>query len=174
MRTLIILAMLTIAVLTGAPYAAWVLNRLVGTNATVMPDAAGVMHQVILGPAAPVPDWLPRLPGEGVVMASRWSPGGEMLDEGDLEVLTHKGLDECRDFYRQALQRQGFVLDDPSQPQVDPAIAAWLALDGDLLAHRSATGHQIQVQFRSPQGMILQPRLIQIHFRQRITSSINR
>lgn len=166
MRTVLILVLLAIAGLTGAPYAAWILNRMVGTGTTVMADAAGVTHQVILGPAAPLPEWLPRLPGEWVVMASRWSPGGEMLDEGDLEVLTHKSLDDCRDFYRQALERQGFVTDQ-SGPQIDPAVAAWLAIDDQVLVRRPATGHQVQVQFRSPQGLILRPRLIQIHFRQR-------
>jgi hypothetical protein len=178
MKRLFLFGLLAIAILVGTPYAAWMLNSLMGTYTVTMVEHDGSQRVLTLGPNAPVPDWMPALPGALVVQASRWAPTPQAVDSGDLEVLSHQDFDSIKGFYREAFEQRGFVVEDLGIGTLNPAAAAYLGLDGQLAANRSVShlqgsnlqgsNLQVTVQLRSPEGLIVRPRLVQIHWAQTI------
>src|SRR5918911_5645202 len=109
MRVRIFLALvLGLAVAAGYPYAALILNRMIGTSTVVFAERDGLDRRLILGPDAPRPDWLPLFPGSLVVQAGHWlpSPGREIA--GDLELVSHADLEDIKQFYLDALSAAGF------------------------------------------------------------------
>ena len=156
---------LAVSLVAGYPYAAFILNRVIGTSTAVFTEHDGVQRTLILGPDAPRPDWLPMLPRAVIVQAGHWlpSPGREIA--GDVELLTHKGADEIKGFYLPALRTAGFDMRDIGYgANLNPATAAFLGIANTLMGYRSDTGVTITVTTRSADGIILPSRVVQIHW----------
>jgi hypothetical protein len=155
------------ALLAGYPYAALILNRVIGTNTVVFVEHDGINRSLILGPHAPRPDWLPILPRALVVQAGHWlpSPGREIA--GDVELLTHKDVEEVKRFYLDQLTAAGFEMHDIGFGTLNAPIAAYLGIDNMLEGYRRDSKLGIAVTIRSPGGLILSSRLVQIHWQTR-------
>jgi len=164
---------LAVALVAGYPYAALLLNRIIGTNTVVFTERDGTQRTLIQGPNAPRPDWLPMLPHSIIVQAGHWlpSPGREIA--GDLELLTHKGVDEIKTFYLRELRAVGFDTSDIGYGTLNGPAAAYLGVANILQGYRSDTGLNISVTTRTASGFILPSRTVQIHW-QKCDISLNR
>jgi hypothetical protein len=155
---------LTVAVVAGYPYAAFIVNRVIGTNTVVFTERDGLKRTLIMGPDAPRPDWLPMLPQSLIVQAGNWlpSPGREVA--GDLELLTHKDVEEIKRFYLDGLNAVGFEIRDIGYGTLNAPAAAYLGIANMLEGRRSDTDLTITVTTRTPDGLILPSRTVQIHW----------
>jgi hypothetical protein len=156
---------LAVALVAGYPYAALILNRVIGTSTVVFGEHDGTQRSLIMGPDAPRPDWLPMLPRAVVIQAGHWlpSPGREIA--GDVELLTHKGVDEIKSFYLPQLRAAGFEVRDIGYGgSLNTATAAYLGIANTLMGYRRDTGLTITVTTRTADGFILPSRLVQIHW----------
>jgi len=148
----------------GAPYAAWVLNRVQGPWSADAVEADGSRTHMQFGTDLPRPDWVPVYPGALIVQASRLvaarSPSGVHF----LDVSTRDALDDIKRFYAERLGDAGFKVRDLGTWPVDARTAAFLGLDGTLYAERAATDDRISIQIHAPEG-ILSTRLLQLQWR---------
>ena len=154
-----------LAVLVGYPYAGLVISHAMGTATVVMTEQDGTRRTLVMGPGATHPDWLPVMPDAVVINAGRWLPTQSQPDEGDLEILTHAGLDDVRRFYTENLRQQGFDVKDLGFGPLNPMTAAYLGIDGMLYGYRAATKDEVALDIRSASGLILSSRVLQIHWR---------
>lgn len=161
---LFLVALLAVALVAGYPYASLILNRIIGTNTVVLTESDGSQRKLIMGPDAPRPDWLPILPQAAIVLASHWMPSPGRDVAGDLELLTHKGVDEIKKFYLEQLRLKGFETRDAGFGTLNAASAAYLGIANILEGYRSDTGMTIGVTTRSASGLIMPSRTVQIHW----------
>ena len=159
--------LVAVTLLAGYPYAALILNRVLGTGTVVFVEHDGVSRSLIMGPDAPRPDWLPLPPRSVVVQAAHWlpSPGREVA--GEVELLTHQGVDEIKQFYLDRLRSAGFEMRDLGYGPMNPLTAAYLGVDNMLQGYRRDTKLQVGVTTRSRDGLIVPSRIVQIHWQTR-------
>jgi hypothetical protein len=156
--------LIVVGLLAGYPYVNLVLYRMLGTTTVMMTEHDGTQRALVMGPDAPRPDWLPLLPRSVITQAGHWmpSPGREIA--GDVEVLTHKGLDDIKRYYLDALGAAGFEMQDAGYGAMTPPIAAYLGVDNILLGYRRDSKLAISVTTRAPGGMMSLSRIVQIHW----------
>ena len=164
---LFISLVLAVALVAGYPYAALIINRVLGTTTVVFTERDGVQRSLIMGPDTPRPEWLPILPRSLVVQAGHWlpSPGREVA--GDVELLTHKTVEDIKSFYLDRLNAVGFDMRDTGYGPLNAPVAAYLGIDNTLLGYQSATKLTISVTTRSPGGLVFPSRTVQIHWQTR-------
>jgi hypothetical protein len=159
--------LLAVGLVAGYPYASLIIYRVIGTNTVVFTEHDGVQRSLIMGPDAPRPEWLPVLPRSIVVQAGHWlpSPGREVA--GDLELLTHKNVDEIKRFYLDRLNAAGFEMRDIGFGPLNALTAAYLGIDNSLLGYQRATKLAITVTTRSADGWLFASRIVQVHWQTR-------
>ena len=162
----LLLPLALIAAFAGSPYLAFVLHHALGTTAVVATEADGTQRRSSSGPGVPQPDWLAKPSGALTVQSARWLPDKDALDSGISGILTHADAQDVRDFYTQSLRDQGFEVEDIGIAPLDPRTAAFVGIAGTLLAERASTGHELSVQIRTPEGLILKPRMVTVVWRQ--------
>jgi hypothetical protein len=155
---------LAVALVAGYPYAALILNRVIGTSSVVFTERDGLTRSLVMGPDAPRPDWLPALPQSLVVQAGHWLPSPGRDIAGDLELLTHKGVEEIKRFYLDALGAAGFATRDIGYGTLNAPAAAYLGIANMLEGHRAVDDLTITVTTRTPDGLIFPSRTVQIHW----------
>ena len=155
--------LIALAVVAGYPYAGLVLYRLLGTTTVAMVEHDGTPRSMIMGPAAPLPEWLPQLPRGWTVTAAHWHPSPGRPIAGGQEVLTHTSVDEVKRFYAAALAEAGFAMRDDGIGTLTPPVAAYLGIDNTLVGTRD-DGLVISVVTRSAGGLILPSRIVQINW----------
>jgi hypothetical protein len=101
------------------------------------------------------------------VQAGHWlpSPGREVA--GDVELLTHKGVEEIKRFYLDGLRAAGFEMRDIGYGPLNAATAAYLGIDNTLHGYRGDAKLAISVVTRSAGGFVLPSRTVQIHWQRR-------
>ncbi len=60
-------ALVIVSFLAGYPYAALILNRILGTNTSTLLEHDGRHSVLTMGPNAPRPDWVPMMPRAWVI-----------------------------------------------------------------------------------------------------------
>jgi hypothetical protein len=163
--------LLVVALVAGYPYASLIVNRIIGMNTVVFTEHDGRQRTLISGPDAPRPEWLPVLPRSFIVQAGHWvpSPGREIA--GDLELLTHKNVEEIKRFYLDGLNAAGFDTRDIGYGPLNPLTAAALGIANMLQGHRSDGDLTITVTIHTADGFILPSRTVKIHW-QRLDQSL--
>jgi hypothetical protein len=160
-----LLILVLIAVLFGSPYAALLLNRVMGSwTATAIEQDGSVTH-MSFGQDLPPPDYVPAFPGASVVQTSRVVSQQFPSGVGFVELAVHGSADEVRDFYRSRLEASGFTVDDLGTQGLNPAAAAYLGVAGTLAAKRPGTDDAVTVQIRTEEGIVLRSRLVQLSWR---------
>lgn len=72
MPRILVIGLVMFAAIAGYPYAPVIIYWLTGTNTIVMAEHDGSQRTLISGPAAPVPMWVPKLPGSVMITAAHW------------------------------------------------------------------------------------------------------
>jgi hypothetical protein len=159
--------LLAVTVVAGYPYAGLLLGRIIGTSTVTFSEHDGIQRTMVMGPDAPRPEWLPILPRSVVVQAAHWlpSPGREVA--GSVELLTHKSVDEVKRYYLYALRAAGFDVRDAGFGPINAATAAYMGIDNTLLGWRADTSLWISVTTRTPGGLFVPSRTVQINWQKR-------
>ena len=163
--------LLAVALVAGYPYASLIVNRAIGTTTVVFTEHDGRQRTLISGPDAPRPEWLPVLPRSFIVQAGHWLPSPDRETAGDLELLTHKSVDEVKRFYLEALHAAGFDIRDIGYGPLNPLTAAYLGIANTLEGHRSDDDLTITVTTHTADSFILPSRTVKIHW-QRLDGSL--
>jgi hypothetical protein len=71
-----------------------------------------------------------------------------------LELGTRASLEEVKRFYTAALTAAGFEVTDHGIAPLNPLTAAYLGIAGTLSGRRAATDDAIDIQIRTPDGLI--------------------
>ena len=160
-----LLGLVLIAVLFGSPYAALLLNQVMGPWSATLTEANGSVSQLNFDPSMPPPDFVPVFPGALVVQSSRLISQDAPSGIGFLELTAHGSAEEVRDFYQTRLAAAGFSVNDLGTQGLNAATAAYLGLDGTIVGTRSATDDVVTVQIRGEEGILLRSRLLQLNWR---------
>ena len=158
--------LILISALAGYPYASLVLYRVIGTSAVVFTERNGTQRSLISGPAAPLPDWVPILPGSLTIGATYWPPTPDRPIAGGVELLTHKGVDDIKQFYLDALRGAKFDARDIGFGLLNAQNSAFFGVENELLAYRADTDVTLSVSTSTPSGLLLRPRLVKLHWQQ--------
>ncbi len=159
------LPLLLIAGFAGSPYFGAVFYHLLGTSTVVAMEADGTARTSTSGPGASQPDWLTQPPGALTTNSTRWLPHKDALDSGVFGMLTHAEARDVSAYYTQFLRQQGFDVEDIGLGTLDQRTAAFVGVAGTILAERTSTGHELSIQIRTPQGLIVKPRHVMIVWR---------
>lgn len=157
--------LLLLVLLFGTPSAALVIYRMMGSWNAVGIEADGSATAMEFGPDVARPDWVPVLPGADIVGASRVTASKHYAGFGSIEVASRASLDEIKAFYMTRLRASGFEVSDLGTGPLNPATARYLGIDSMIEARRAATGDQVNVQIRSPEGLLFPTRLVQLGWR---------
>jgi hypothetical protein len=153
-----------IALVFGASYASALINRIMGPwNSTAIHQDGSLSHMQF-GADLPRPEWVPVYPGAWVVGGSKITSVQHPTGFHGLDLGTRASLDEVKRFYTEQFTAAGFEVSDLGLMGLNPPTAAMLGIDGMLSAKRHATDDAIDVQIRTPDG-IIPSRLLQIHWR---------
>lgn len=153
-----------IALIFGASYASALINRIMGPWSSTAIHQDGSLSHMQFGVDLPRPEWVPVYPGAWVVGASKITSEQHPAGFHGLDLGTRASLDEVKRFYTEQLTAAGFEVSDLGLMGLNPPTAAMLGIDGMLSAKRHATDDAIDVQIRTPDG-IVPSRLLQIHWR---------
>jgi hypothetical protein len=159
-------ALLLVAALGfGAPYAALLLNSVMGPwSADAIEQDGSVTHMTFDRNMAAA-DFVPLYPGAAVVQGSRLvsrdAPGGF----SSLELAVRASADEIRDFYRSRLVAAGFTVEDLGTQGLNAAAAAYLGVAGTLAAQRPPTDDAVVVQISTEEGLVMRSRLVKVSWR---------
>src|SRR5258705_4631 len=102
-----LLGLVLIAVLFGSPYAALLLNQVMGPWSATLTEANGSVSQLNFDPSMPPPDFVPVFPGALVVQSSRLVSQDAPSGIGFLELTARGPAEEVRAFYHRRLARAG-------------------------------------------------------------------
>jgi hypothetical protein len=157
--------LVVVTLVFGASYAAGLLYQAMGPWEGSMVEADGTVTHIQFGAHLPRPEWVPVYPDAWVVQSSKLVsakfPGGVH----SLELGTRASRDEVKRFYTERLTAAGFAVEDLGIAPLNPLTAAYLGIDGTLVGRRPATDDRIDIQIRTPDGLIIPSRLLQIHWR---------
>jgi hypothetical protein len=158
-----ILGLVLLAVLFGSPYAALVLNQVMGAwSATAIEQD---VTQMTFDPNMPPPDFLPVFPGASVVQSSRVVSRAAPSGVGFIELAVYGSADAVRNFYQARLAAAGFTVDDLGTQGLNAATAAYLGLAGTLVGKRASTDDVLTIQIRDEEGILFRSRLLQLSWR---------
>jgi hypothetical protein len=148
----------------GASYAAAIITRVMGPWTATAVEQDGSLTHMQFGPGLTRPEWVPVYPGAWVAQASRSVSVKAPSGFHSLELGTRASLEEVKRFYTAALTAAGFEVADLGLMSLNPLTAEYLGIAGALTATRAATDDRIDIQIRTPDGLI-PSRLLQIHWR---------
>jgi len=149
----------------GAPYATAILYRVMGPWSADAIEADGSVTHMEFGTHLARPDWVPVPSDATIVQASRLTSAAAPEGFNGLDLTTREPLDDIKRFYTTQLESAGFAVTDEGIGPLNPATARYLGIDGTLIGIRAATADTITVQIRSPEGILVPSRLLQIHWR---------
>jgi hypothetical protein len=158
-------ALLVVATLVfGAAYASTIITHIMGPWSATAVEQDGSLTHMQFGPDLPRPEWVPILPGAWVAQASKLVSLRAPSGFHSLELGTRASLDDVKRFYTAALTAAGFEVTDLGIAPLNPLTAEYLGIAGTISGRRAATDDAIDIQIRTPDGLI-PSRLLQIHWR---------
>ena len=122
-------------------------------SATAVEQDGSLTHMQF-GADLPRPEWVPLYPGAWVVTGSRLTSVRHPSGFHSLDIGTRASLDEVKRFYTEQLTAAGFEVSDLGLIGLNPPTAVLLGIDGMLSAKRPSTDDAIDVQIRTPDGII--------------------
>ena len=162
MKRVLAFVVLGLVLLYGSPYAALLLNRIMGPWSATAIEADGSTTWMEFGTDLPRPDWVAVMPGADIVQASHLISRQHPQGFGFLDLATRASEEDVNAFYRARLEAAGFAVEDLGLGPLNAATAAYLGLAGTLMGTRAATLDQIAVQIGTLEGVIRPSRLLRI------------
>jgi hypothetical protein len=162
MRRILAFIVLGVVLLYGSPYAALVLDRVMGPWSATAIEVDGSTTRMEFGADLPRPEWVVVMPGADIVQASHLVSRQHPQGFGFLDLATRASEEDVKAFYRTRLEAAGFTVEDLGLGPLNAATAAYLGVAGTLLGTRAATSDQIAIQIGRLEGVIRPSRLLQI------------
>jgi hypothetical protein len=160
-----LLGLVLIAVLFGSPYAALILNQVMGPwSATAIEQDGSVTH-MRFDSGMPAPDFVPVYPGASVVQSSLLVSQAFPSGVGSLELAAQASAAQVRDFYRSRLEAAGFTVTDLGTMGLNPAAAALIGTDGTMFGKRPTTDDAVTLQISTEEGVLIRSRHLQVSWR---------
>ena len=156
--------LIVLSLVFGASYASAIIYRLMDPSSATAIEHDGNVTHMQFSASLPRPEWVPVYPGAWVVQGARLTSVRFPSGYHSLDLGTRASLDEVKRFYTGQLTTAGFEVSDLGLMGLNPATAAYLGVDGMLSAKRPSTDDAIDIQIRTPDGLI-PSRLLQIHWR---------
>jgi hypothetical protein len=116
------------------------------------------------GQDLPRPDWVPVYPGGDIVQASRTLSEEHPQGFGRLEIATRASMEALRGFYLERLTASGFAMNDDGTGPMDARTADFLGVARILTGRRDGTGDRVFVQIRTPEGILLPSRVVELRW----------
>ena len=161
-RGLVVAVVVAIGFLIGSPYFSWVLFRVMGEQTAWSINRDNTRSTLVWGPDIVPPDWVPVMPGTLLIKSGRWIEyEGRPSKSGNLELLSHDDAAAIVAWYAQQLAERGFVV-APTPEASD--IQRLMAVEGEVRAANPSLGVDVRVVVRSRQGLLLRPRLVEVHW----------
>ena len=164
MRWFVIPLLVVLTLAFGASYASTLIHAFMGPWSATAVEHDGSVTQMQFSRDLPRPSWVPFYPGGWVVQASTLTSASMPGGFHSLDLGTRASLDEVKRFYTAELTAAGFVVEDHGLMSLNPATAAMLGIAGALSGKRADTDDQIDIQIRTPDGLI-PSRMLQIRWR---------
>jgi hypothetical protein len=158
-------ALLLIALLFGSSYAATVLNWAMGSWEATAIEQDGTLTHMRVDPGMRPPDFVPLFPGAQIVQSARIVSQAAPSGIDSLDLTVRGSADEVRVFYRTQLEGSGFVVSELVVPNLNPMTAAYLGLDGGLVAKRAASDDILTLQIRTEEGLLIRSRPLHLSWR---------
>jgi hypothetical protein len=156
-RSLLFGLFAAIALALAWPYLGLVIFRMVGTETVIAYEADGTARSFVVGPDAPLPDWLPRMPRSLTLSAAHWLDGS---GAGGHDVIAHASPDAIEKFYGDELSAAGFVMTTtPLRPEY-----AMLGIAGGVSGRRERDSLEINIIIRSRESFVSPARAVQINW----------
>lgn len=160
----LIVALIGVSLLGGYPYAALLLNRVLGTNTATLTEHDGRTSTLVFGPSAPRPDWVPVPASAWVVTATQWVSGKPNLPAGSVDLLSHQGTDALKSFFVDALAERDCVVADNGTGNLAPQVAQYLAIDKFLSADCPKAASALSITIRTSAGWVLPSRMVEVRW----------
>jgi hypothetical protein len=157
--------LLAIVVLFGSAYGAMVVNWSMGPWEATGIEQDGSLTHMRFDPAMAPADFVPLFPGAQVIQSSRLVSKEAPSGVGSLDLSVRGSAEAVREFYRARLEAAGFVVSELLVPNLNPVTAAYLGLDGGLVAKRTATDDILTLQIRTEEGLLIRSRALQLSWR---------
>ena len=163
--------LLFIGVLFGSPALDIIFGWTMGTHTIVVDSGRVGEYTAIRGPAAPLPAWVPVLPGATISDATQVLSGS--LDGfGMVDLVTRASLDDIKSFYTRSLTDLGFRVRDDGYDILTPEGAEYFGLAGTLIAERPGSSDQdykyVAVQIRTEDGWLVRSRSLTVQWRKTV------
>src|SRR5262245_56562405 len=142
----ILLVLLLVSLVFGGHYAAALLFRAMDPSQAVAIEADGSTTHMAFGLNLPRPDGVPGPPDATLIQRAKSTPS-TLEGVGSLDVASRMDLEPLRSFYRDALSRAGFTVDE-GLGLLNPPTARLLGIDAMLSAERAATRDQVSINIR--------------------------
>lgn len=133
----------------SSPYAALLIDRVSGPSQTEIRLPDGMQTMLRIDASEPLPDWIP-VPGDGEALEpGRFGAAGPILEGGRVTILTGEELPALRAFYRAALAREGFKVEE-------------MDADGVLRARHRKSGRDLHIALREHPSSLWPVRMAEI------------
>jgi hypothetical protein len=162
MKRVLAFVVLGLILLYGSPYAALLLNQVMGPWSATAIEADGSTTWMEFGADLPRPDWVAVMPGADIVQASHLVSRQHPQGFGFLDLATRANDADVKAFYRARLEAAGFTVEDLGLGPLNAATAAYLGVAGTLQGTRAATSDQIAIQVGTLEGVVRPSRLLRI------------
>jgi hypothetical protein len=162
MKRVLAFVVLGLILLYGSPYAALLLNQVMGPSSATAIEADGSTTWMEFGADLPRPGWVAVMPGADIVQASHLVSRQHPQGFGFLDLATPASDADVKAFYRARLEAAGFTVEDLGLGPLNAATAAYLGVAGTVQGTRAATSDQIAIQIGTLEGVVRPSRLLRI------------
>jgi hypothetical protein len=158
-----LLLLLAITVI-GSPYIAMLVDISMGNWSATGIEQDGSRTEISFDRNMKVPAFVPVFRDARVVQASHVVNQKQGHDVSILDVATRQSLAEIKRACRDHLERAGFLIKDEGLGSMNAPTAAYLGVANMLTAARKASGDEIWITIRTPEG-VLRTTLVEMRWR---------
>lgn len=165
---ILIVVLLVVSFGGGLPYAALLLNTVLGTTTAILTEHDGTRRTLITGRYIKHPDWVPMMPSTWVITGSQWISGLPTEPAGSVDLLSHASVEKISTFYTEALQKLGCKVSDRDNGQLAPETAAYLGIAKLMAGYCEKSANSISIRIGTPEGLLLPSRVIAVQWQRTV------
>lgn len=143
-------------------YVSAALYRITGTSSTAYVDGTGEAVAMILGPTAPLPEWMPR-PSNSVVITAAHSTRGPLQHQfAKLDFATRMSAPGVERFYIERLRDEGFAVVESDAAEPDARLLRFMGVERLIHFAHQEKGWKLTVTIHTESGLILPSRVVAV------------